>query len=1012
MIEGVKMYKVSVIIPMYKVEEYLRECLDSVVNQTLKDIEVICVDDGSPDRSAEIAAEYVEKYQNFKLIRKENGGLSDARNAGLDVATGEYIYFLDSDDYIASSMLEILYQKANENALDIIYFNANLVFQDAQIREKNKNYIDYYTRRNDYSGLCSGQNMFAKMQKDKKFLPSACLQIFRREFIEHNGFRFYTGILHEDNLFSFCCAMSAEKTDYVPDAFYFRCMHDDSIMTSQKSMRNVEGYIVSYYEALAFLRNVKIEDSVAPVVNEFLYYSLYRNACNIWKGLSPEEKKKPLVHGGIGAEHLLFVGRKAIEAENHRNRLKYVHGKFRECVSEHGYKYTVRLAMWKCGNLCARFMSTHSSGVVKRFFLCVRDQGYRFAARKVWKACKRKLLQIPKLPKMPVVKLRQKIGGKTPLVSFILPVYNVEEFLPQCLDSLIQQTMPHIEIICVDDGSTDRSLEILHQYADKDSRIRVFTQKNQFAGAARNLGLSKATGEYVVFLDSDDFFAKELAQKAYFAAKLNRADVVLFGAKHFNDQTREYREAKWLFNSCFVPAKVPFSYKDCPDHLYQITTPCPWTKMFRREFVLNTGLQFQTLRNSNDVFFSYSALAMAERIATVDMPLVYYRVGMANNLQATKGKDPLCFYKAYTALHDKLAEIGVLDELRRSYVNVTLSGCLHNLRTQKDTAVRQLVYDALKNEVFDTLELVGYEPSFYNDKASYREMRKIVDRAYDYDYFSALSKPFYEQALKKWYREKTGGDLNLKYPVTYNDKINWIKLNEQDPRKTQYADKYAVREYVEKKIGQRYLIPLINVWDDPADINFELLPEKFVLKATHGSGWNIIVPDKATLNIPDAVKRMKWWMGRKLSFCNGLELHYDGIKPRIIAEQYVENSDGELNDYKVWCFGGKAHFIQYLAERHHGLKMAFYDLDWNKLPFISNHEQLEGDVEKPTNLDELVAISEQLAEGFNHVRVDFYRLNSGEWKFGELTFTPSGGRCQWNPPEYDKIVGNLFELNN
>lgn len=380
--------------------------------------------------------------------------------------------------------------------------------------------------------------------------------------------------------------------------------------------------------------------------------------------------------------------------------------------------------------------------------------------------------------------------------------------------------------------------------------------------------------------------------------------------------------------------------------------------------------------------------------------------------QFTEKDHPLAFLESLYCLHDVLKDTSTMEILKQDYVNAALTACLTQLHAEQDPSARQLIYDALKNVVFDDLVLTGQDASFYTDESMYQEMCKIVNRAYDYNYFSVLSKPFYEQALVKWYHRHTGGELNLKNPITYNDKINWLKLNEHDARKTQYSDKYTVREYVADTIGHQYLIPLINVWEDVDDIDFEQLPDQFVLKATHGSGWNIIVPDKSALDIPDAVKRMKWWMGRKLSFCNGLELHYDGIKPRIIAEQYLENSGGELHDYKVWCFGGKAHFIQYLADRKRGLKMAFYDLDWNKLPFITNHEQITEAVEKPHNLDELIAISEKLAADFNHVRVDFYQLNTGEWKFGEMTFTPSGGRHLWNPPEYDRIVGELLDLNH
>jgi len=178
MIQTKSIPAVSVIIPVYKVEEYLRECLDSVVNQTLDNIEIICVDDGSPDHSADIVLEYTEKYPNVKLIRKENGGLSSARNAGLDVATGEYVYFLDSDDYIEPDMLLNLLNLAEQNNLEIIYFNTNLVFENNKIRQLNQNYVDYYTRRHDYPGICTGQSMFAQMRSHREFFPSVCLNCF------------------------------------------------------------------------------------------------------------------------------------------------------------------------------------------------------------------------------------------------------------------------------------------------------------------------------------------------------------------------------------------------------------------------------------------------------------------------------------------------------------------------------------------------------------------------------------------------------------------------------------------------------------------------------------------------------------------------------------------------------------------------------------------------------------------------------------------------------------------
>ena len=744
--------KVSVIIPIYNVELYLRECLDSVVNQTLKDIEIICVDDGSPDHSAEIAAEYVEKYDNVKLIHKENGGLSSARNAGLDVAQGEYVYFLDSDDYIIPETLEELYSKASANELDVIFFDAVPLFENEEIRKKNISYTNYYTRKKSYPDVYTGQDIFVQMRTNGDFRESVCLQFFRRDLLEKNHLRFLEGLTHEDLLFTFRCVMLAEKAGAVNAYYYYRRVHEDTIMTKPKAMRNVEGYIVSYAEALLFLRNITVQEDAAPIIHAYLYNSLYRNAYNMWYKLDAVERQKPLVHGDIIADQLLFTGRKALDLENHRNRLEKeneelenlkkrlkseneeltkqlaCYKKSRLCrivlkcnrlakkvkrifryVAEHGVKAAVRKGFHKVTRASARFMSKHTAGRVKKFFDCALKRGYRFALR----AC--------------CVKLYQKIGGRAPLVSFILPVYNVEEYLPQCLDSLLQQTMPHIEIICVDDGSTDRSLEILKEYAAKDSRLQVLTQKNQYAGAARNLGLSKATGEYVVFLDSDDFFEKDLAKLAYYAAKANKADAVIFDGKRFNNATKQFNEKSYLFYNQYVPKKQPFSVKDCPDRIFQITTPAPWSKMFRRKFVLDTGLQFQTLQNSNDVFFTYSALAMAGRIVTVNRPLVYYRIGMSTNLQTTKQKNPLCFFDAYKALHDKLVELGLLDKVRQSYVNAAVNGFGYNLETIQNPDANQQAVNKLRNGGIEELELLGHDSSYYYNQMRYQQIMQIFD---------------------------------------------------------------------------------------------------------------------------------------------------------------------------------------------------------------------------------------------------------------------------------------------
>ena len=347
---------------------------------------------------------------------------------------------------------------------------------------------------------------------------------------------------------------------------------------------------------------------------------------------------------------------------------------------------------------------------VKKAIQYIRKNGVTFAVRAV------------------CVKMRQKTGGKLPLVSVVMPVYNVEPYLEQALDSLLNQSMKHFELIAVDDGSTDHSLDILNRYAASDQRIEVYTQKNQYAGVARNTGLSHARGEYVIFLDSDDFFEKTLLQETYYKAKMNQADIILFTANNYENPTGKNWKAKGGLRKQYVPSKQPFSYKDCPETLYQMTSSPPWTKMYRREFIVSNGLQYQALYNANDVYFTFTALALAKKIVTLDKALVNYRIGLKTNLQSSTKR---YFYEAYRAWHEKLREIGVLDEVRRSYVNRALEGCMYNLRAVADPDKKREVYEMLKNEGFEALEIYGHEESYFYNKAHYETLRMIQNESFE-----------------------------------------------------------------------------------------------------------------------------------------------------------------------------------------------------------------------------------------------------------------------------------------
>lgn len=308
-------------------------------------------------------------------------------------------------------------------------------------------------------------------------------------------------------------------------------------------------------------------------------------------------------------------------------------------------------------------------------------------------------------------------------VSVIVPVYNSEQYLEDCLISLLHQTLKEIEIICVDDGSTDRSRMILNHFSRRDKRLRVLYQKNQFAGMARNHGMLYARGKYVCFLDSDDFFDRTLLEKAYTKAESSMADIVLFGAQKYDTTTKIFEKNNLYFDRKFLPRKKIFSYKDVPDHIMMITTPAPWTKLYRRAFIMEEKLEFQPLQNSNDAYFVLLSLCLAERISYINEDLVFYRVGQKNNLQSKKNKYPLCFVEAYLALYKELKSRKLFDYVEKSYVNVVLSGCSYNLDTTFDPQARLKICRALSQPAFLKTGILEHSKSYYLDMTQYYKVK-------------------------------------------------------------------------------------------------------------------------------------------------------------------------------------------------------------------------------------------------------------------------------------------------
>ncbi len=265
--------------------------------------------------------------------------------------------------------------------------------------------------------------------------------------------------------------------------------------------------------------------------------------------------------------------------------------------------------------------------------------------------------------------------------------------------------------------------------------------------------------------------------------------------------------------------------------------------------------------------------------------------------------------------------------------------------------------------------------------------------------------------IKRAYKTYVGKKLNLKNPQTFNEKLQWLKLYDRKPQYITMVDKVAVKDYVADKIGEEYIIPTLGVYEKFDDIDFNSLPNQFVIKSTHDSGGLVICKDKSKFDINKARKKINWSQKRKYYYIHR-EWPYKNVKPRIIIEKYMKDKSGyELKDYKFLCFNGEVKCSFVCSDRfsEKGLHVTFFDRDWKVMPFERKYPSVKNGVPKPINYDIMLELAEKLSKNIPFVRVDFYEIDNRVY-FGELTFYPGSGFEEFTPEEWDYKLGEWITL--
>ena len=639
--------RISIIIPIYNVNKYLRECLDSIINQTLKTIEIICINDGSTDNSLEIIKEYI--YDNrIIIINKNNSGYGDSMNQGLNIASGEYIGIVESDDFIDINMFENLYKITKKGDIDIIRSNFYLYW------EKNKKEaLNFKILKNLYNKI------FNPMEFQNIFLvqPSIWAGIYKKLFLIKHDIKFLTtpGASYQDTSFFYKTLYKANKIFCTKKAFYYYRQTNLNSSVNNNTLNKVIFAHIELNEIEKFIKkDIKLYNKNQR------YFNTKKITTLLWN-LNRVDKKKQ--YNKILYKEIYEI----LKSDN------YIHEQF--------------------NNFEINFLNH------------LKNNGEEITSEI--------FLYSPK--------------EKNPQISVIIPIYNCEKYIKECLSSLIKQTFKNFEIICVNDGSNDDTLKILKKFETKDERIIIFNQNNSGPGIARNIGMKKSKGKYLIFLDSDDIFKKTMLEELYIKIKENDSDVVICNSQNFEKKKwwKKFYEKNYMISNNIIKQKT-FSSLDIEKDFFNLFIWWPWDKLFKRKYIENLGIEYQNLKSSEDLFFVAASVIAAKKISYLDKILINHRIGIKNSVSNSRQKSWDNFYYALKELKRFIKEKGLYKRFKQDFINYVASFSIWQLENINGISF-ELLYKKIKNEWWNEFKVTKYGKNYFYNQYLYKNIKFILN---------------------------------------------------------------------------------------------------------------------------------------------------------------------------------------------------------------------------------------------------------------------------------------------
>ena len=576
--------KISILVPIFNVAEFLDECLSSIKKQTLKDIEIICINDGSTDNSLEIIKSYAKDDDRFVIVDKKNSGYGDSMNQGLKKATGDFIGIVESDDSIKPDMYENLYKLASKNEAQVAKGNA-IWYWASNNKAVETNLVDE-DNINKVINPSEKTGIFYK-------IPSIWAAIYRRDFIEKNKIKFSPtpGASYQDTGFSYKVWAMAERVIFTDKAYlYYRQDNSASSMNNIATKAPILfGEFISIEE---YLKKNNKEDLI-PLIREREFVSLYNFLVHTTGEASVEFMKKIRERfDGVDIEDSLF--------ENKKMKVLYK----TISVSPKLYFFSVR--------------AKRILGRIKQIIIRIIPPLHR--SREI-KWLEKELSDRIESP-APVRELKKIKIKAHPAISIIVPIYNSEKYLEQCLESLKSQTYKNIEIVCVDDHSSDKSSDIFNRVSKKDDRFKLVRNVGKGISDARNTGLRNATAPYIMWCDSDDYFDKDMCEIMLQTILSDESDIAecatnIMYSDDFDENLKQGVDR-------YLRPKLANKNK-MNDWIIITSNASLWNKIYKKEIIDKNKIEFPSGLLYEDAFFNDIYMVNSNKISFISKKLYNYR---------------------------------------------------------------------------------------------------------------------------------------------------------------------------------------------------------------------------------------------------------------------------------------------------------------------------------------------------------------------------------------------------